>query len=107
MPVIIIPPSSPPASDSRFTQSPTAMGLVDVIPSILKIPLIRAMQKFPDSVFTVYQLPVDLYTLARMLWKFSEQGKPQYPFQYEEHNCQQHKRKKFLSIMRKARYFIF
>ena len=54
------------SSFSIFTTSPTAKGFVDVKPSILNFPFMRALYTLPDSFFTMYQLPVDLYTVAIM-----------------------------------------
>src|SRR5687768_9264894 len=90
---------SPSFSISISTSSPTATGLVEVMLSILKMPLMRAWNARPSRSFTIYQLPVDLYTIAFMdvsavgeltnLWKFSlwklfEQGIPQQDLQQKE-----------------------
>jgi hypothetical protein len=48
------------SSGSMSTISPTATGFVEVISSILKIPLMRALKITPLSVLAMYQLPVDL-----------------------------------------------
>src|SRR5262245_529437 len=64
-------------SISISTSSPTETGLVEVMSSILKTPFMRAFQNLPVSSFTVYQLPVDLYTRPFMIVRIS-------PFFYDE-----------------------
>src|ERR1700722_62133 len=54
-------------SDSNSTLSPTASGLVEVMPSNLKMPLRRAFQVTPPVVLTTYHEPVDLYTFPCMI----------------------------------------
>ncbi len=65
------------------------------------------MQKFPSAVFTVYQLPGGFIYSARASGKFSEQGEPQYPFEYQESYRCQHEGKEFFCIVGEGSYFEF
>src|SRR4029079_14134095 len=99
--------SSVSGSGSISTRSPTATGLVDVIPSILKMPRIRAARNSPVSAFTAYQLPVDLYTVPSISGEFSEKGEPQQPFKIDGDRRSQHKWKEFFCVMCEARNLVF
>src|SRR5690606_21113298 len=60
-------------SGSISTKSPTATGLVLVISSSFITPFILAFQNLPDSSLTMYQLPVDLYTVPFIAANFLNQ----------------------------------
>jgi hypothetical protein len=53
-------PVFPSSSSDRITLSPTATGLVALLPSILNFPRSRQSYVLLSSANTLYQLPVDL-----------------------------------------------
>ncbi len=57
---------SPDSLGRTSTMSPTATGLVVLMPLILKLPLIRHGSSLPVGVFTMYELPVFLITVPVM-----------------------------------------